>query len=278
MTITLKLVKKQFSFFANFFLITMFGFMQAKGQGVLFGNNSNLYTRNEQMHRNSFSISIGLGFSAKAIIKRETGEYNIRSTPQPMWEAGGFLQNDLNNNLFFKTGLMVTISMRNASFHAPAHEINPFGYSDNFPALTANDVDFGISVPAILEKDWFINDSKMAYILWGLNLRYSFGFDEDSYDNYLTDTAGQRVDVFSLNLNSNNHKKPWLTGNVGGGYGWILRNNDMIKVGLVANISISKIVRGNYEINVPGHPISSGGYAVKGNYLAIAVGYVFIKK
>lgn len=278
MEITLKLTKRRFRFFVNFFLVSLFGFTQIKGQGSLSGSNIVYKSPNELMPRNSFSISVGVGFSSKAIIKRETGEYTISSTPQPMWEAGGFLQNDLNNNLFFKTGLLVTISMRNASFNAPAHEINPSGYSDNFPALTANDVDFGISVPALLEKDWFINDSKMAYILWGLNLRYSFGFDEDSYDNYLTDTAGQRIDVFSLNLNSNNHKKPWLTGNLGGGYGWTLRNNNMIKVGLVANISISKIVRGNYQINVPGHPISSGSYSVKGTYLAIAVGYVFIKK
>jgi len=227
--------------------------------------------------RKLFSIYTAIGFSQRAKLDPESGEYRVTSTPQPASEIGFNLQCDLNDNFFFITGLTGTISGRNAVFDVPIHQINPYSYPDPFPPMKISDVDFSATIPLQIEKDWRIEKSKIIYGRVGLNLKYSFGYDEDSYENYLTDTNNQKINVFSLELNSNNHNKPWFTFTIGGGYGWTLRNHNLIKLGLVANISLTKFVSGTYEVNVPGHPLTQGSYDVTGSYVGLSFNYVFVR-
>ncbi|HEV8504494.1 MAG TPA: hypothetical protein VGQ53_03810 [Chitinophagaceae bacterium] len=226
--------------------------------------------------RNLVSIYTAIGLSQKAKINPESGEYRVTSTAQPAGEIGLNAQCDLNNNLFFVTGFTLTIAGRNAAADVPAHQINPI-YPDPFPLMEISDADFCATIPFEIEKDWQLEKSKIIYGRIGLNLKYSFGYDEDIVDNYLYDPNNQRINVFSLELNSNNHNKPWFTYIISGGYGWTLRNHNLMKLGLVANISLTKFVSGRYEVNIPGDPLTEGSYGVTGSYIALSFNYVFVR-
>ena len=224
-----------------------------------------------------FSIYATIGLSQRAKLDRESGEYRVTSKPQPAGEIGFNLQCDLNNDFFFITGLAGTITGRTAVFDIPFHQINPYSYPGSFPPSNMSDVDFCATIPLEIEKDWQLGISKLIYGRIGLNLKYSFGYDEDDYDTYITDTTNQHINVFSLELNSNNHNKPWLTYIISAGYGWTLRNHNLIKLGLVANISLTKFVSGTYEVNIPGHPMTAGSYGVTGSYVGLSFNYVFVR-
>jgi len=226
--------------------------------------------------RKLFSIYTAIGLSQKAKINPEGGEYRVTSTPQPAGEIGFNLQYDLNNDLFLITGLTLTITGRNAAVDVPAHQINP-SYPDPFPLMKISDADFSATIPFEIEKDWQLEKAKIIYGRIGLNLKYSFGYDEDIIDNYLHDTNNQKINVFSLELNSNNHNKPWLTYTIGAGYGWTLKNHNLFKLGLVANISFTKFVSGTYEVNIPGDPLTHGSYGVTGSYIGLSFDYVFVR-
>jgi hypothetical protein len=211
-------------------------------------------------------------------LKKLDGDYEISSTPQPFCELGIGVQSDLNDNFYLVTGLTGSITARNAIFHAPINEINPYAYPDPFPPLKNNDFDLSATIPLSLEKDWkFKKKRKLAYVRIGLNLKFSFGYDEDGFDNFLTDTSNQWINVFRLDLNSNNHNKPWLTYNIGGGYGWNLKNHNILKAGIAANLSLTKSVNGAYQINIPGHPLSDGKYGATGSFLGVSFSYVFVR-
>jgi len=227
--------------------------------------------------RKLFSLYAVAGFSQRAKLERESGDYVVTSTPQPAGELGVNLQCDLNDNFLFITGLAGTITGRNAVFsNPPIHQINPI-YPDPFPLMTISDADFCASIPLWIEREWRPVQAQIIFARAGLNFKYSFGYDEDVSESWVYDTSNQRINVFSLELNSNNHNKPWFTYMVGGGYGWTLKNHDLIKLGLVANISFTKFVSGTYEVNIPGHPLTQGSYKVTGTYVALSFSYTFVR-
>ena len=108
-----------------------------------------------------------------------------------------------------------------------------------------------------------------------MSLRYAVGYDSDDYGYVLEDTNQQRIDVFSMDLNSNNYKKPWISYNLGGGYSWILKNYNTLRAGLLTNISFTQFVKGTYQVNIPGKPLTEGAYGVTGSYIGLSVSYGF---
>lgn len=271
--------KKRAGFFLKFSLIicNLPGLLNVSAQDMMNKDSLERDGLNQNViKKRLFSVYASVGFSQKAKLERETGEYRVTSTPQPAGELGFNLLCNLNNNFFFITGLTGTITGRNAIVDVPAHQINPL-YPDRFPPMTISDVDFCATIPFEIEKDWQLEKSRLIYGRIGLNLKYSFGYDEEGWGNYLTDTSNQHIDVFSLDMNSDNHNKPWLTYKVSGGYGWALKNHNLIKLGLVANISFTKFVSGTYQVTIPGHPLTQGSYGVTGSYLALSFSYTFVR-
>ena len=226
------------------------------------------------LNKSAFFFTLSTGVSQNAIINKKTGEYDIRSTLQPFFEGGINYQKSLKKNLFLIIGLRETVTGRNAIFKAPIKEINPYGYSESHSQLKINDFDFPISIPVFVEKGWQITKSKIVFIQTGVNFRCSLGSDI-GYGYSLTDTNWQRIDVFSLELNSNNYRKPWINYNIGGGYGWVLKNYNILKLGVLANISFTKFISGTYQVDIPSHPLSQGTYGVTGSNMGLTVSYIF---
>ena len=264
-------------FVASFVLCRFHLFAQTDVTNFIIGDSDEKGLYLKVIKRKLFSIYTAIGLSQRTKLDPESGEYHVTSTPQPASEIGFNLHCDLNDNFFFITGLTGTITGRNAVFDVPIHQINPYSYPDPFPPMKMSDIDFCATIPLEIEKDWQLEKFKVMFGRVGLNLKYSFGYDEDGFDNNLTDTTNQKINVFSSELNSNNHNKPWFTYIIGGGYGWTLRNHNLIKLGLVANISFTKFVSGTYEVNIPGHPLTEGSYGVTGSYVGLSFNYVFVR-
>lgn len=273
------LKKKLNCFFFKFFvfLLLNINLFKANCQEKGGTDHINTFRSSKEVFFNepSFLITFLSGLTQKASINKETGQYTVKSSPQPFWEAGIDFRGKLNKSLFLIAGLRGIASGRNAVFNAPMSEINPYGYREPYPPLKINEFDFGISIPLLVERKWQTKKYKSTYIQAGLTFRYSLGFDSDDYGNVFTDTNHQEIDVFSMELNSNNHKKLWISYNLGGGYSWILKNYNILKAGVLANISFTKFVNGTYQINIPGKPLTEGTYGVTGSYIGLSVSYGF---
>jgi hypothetical protein len=89
------------------------------------------------------------------------------------------------------------------------------------------------------------------------------------------DVNGNDVDVLEINNSIGNNLRPWVNYNIGGGYSFLLRNNNFLQFNLLANFSNKKMVNGIYQINVTGKPTSSGLYSVNLSYIGLSISYNF---
>lgn len=222
-----------------------------------------------------FSVTLTPGLVEQAHIERKTGQYQLSAKPSLFIETGIDYRQTLQQNLLFVTGLRGIAFGRNAIFKVPIKDINPNGYQEPYPPIKNKDFDLVISVPLLLEKRWEIKANKSAYVQAGINFRYSLGYEVNDYTHVFTDSNNHMVEVFILELNSNNNKKPWINYTIGGGYGWLLKNYNILKAFFVTNISFNQFVKGTYQINIPGKPLTTGTYGVTGSSIGIIISYGF---
>lgn len=223
----------------------------------------------------SFYVNLLSGVTQKASFNRTEGSNSAKSTIQPYWEVGADRHYRLTNTLSYLIGLHITVSGRNTIFDVPIKKINPNDYNEPLPPFKDNQVDAGLALPILIEKAWHIHPYNNIYIQGGIQLHYSLGSDVDGSGVNVQDSNGNNVEVFSIDLNANNQRKPWLTYSLGSGYEWMLKNYNLFKIGIVANLSFTHFVKGNYQIDIPGDPLTQGTYHVTGSYIGIAASYGF---
>lgn len=229
---------------------------------------------NSSGQQSSIQVSLLTRITKKATVVRSEGEYVIRSTPQPAWEAGIDYRRRLSRSFSMVAGIRGSAIGRSANFNVPAKEINP-AYPDPYPPIKIKDYDINVSIPLLLEKSWLTRPRERAFLQSGLRLHYSLSPDYTSVGNIFFDTNQAAIDVFGLELKTNNNKKPWITFSLGGGYGWVLGNYNILRAGIAADLSFSNVASGTYSVNVPGHPISSGTYKANGSYIGLFASYNF---
>jgi len=79
-------------------------------------------------------------------------------------------------------------------------------------------------------------------------------------------------------LNSNNDNIPWFTYSLEGGFKLKLKNLNILKLGIIANVSFTDFVEGTYKINIPGEELTEGTYKFTGSYIGLSVGYCLTRK
>jgi hypothetical protein len=225
----------------------------------------------------SFFVTLSSGLAQKASIRKAEGPYTVTASPQPVWEAGVDYRTSLGSTVYSLIGFRTTVTGRNALFEAPIEKISPGVYSKPHPPLKMIEYGVSVAVPALVEKVWRRGAHNAVFVQGGVNLRYSLGYDSESYGFMFQDTSGRWMEVFSLDLNSKNGNKPWLTCQLGGGYSWRLRNYNVLKAGVQANISRSKVVSGTYLVSIPGEPPTWGMYSLSESYVALSVSYGFTR-
>lgn len=265
--------KKLFSFFCSFCYCT--ALLLTSVYGMAQAANPTAFDKIKNRSSGWF-VTLSAGLAQQANIKKKEGPYNITARAQPVWEAGVLYRNKISGNTYAIGGLKAVISGRNAILkNAPVEKVDPGKYTSPFPALKMTEFDFILSVPLMIEFNRALSNKKNLFVQGGVDLRYSAGYDFERNAHILFDAAGNPVDVLEIEMNSNNNSKPWISFNMGGGLEWRLKNYNLLKAGLLINISATDYVSGTYQVNIPGEPSTSGTYAARGSYLAFSVSYGF---
>lgn len=209
-----------------------------------------------------FSFSVISFMSQKAKITKESGDYSISSTTMHGIEVGGNYHINFNKNYSLIIGLHGGTSARNYDLSIHKEDYNPqlqFDVVEN-TALTRQ-YDFYMSAPIWFEKRWQCKNRNHWNVLAGINVRYYPDDLSDETRSTYPDISGQYIQVFDLNLEIGNNYKPWINYNIGGGYSFLLRNDNFLRFNLLANASYTKMVKGDYQITVTGKEPSLGKYS-----------------
>jgi len=212
----------------------------------------------------------------KAKLKKESGNYPVSSN-----QALGFLlsfkyQLNFNNEYSLITGPEATILGRNL--------IVSFNKNDFTPPLIMNYKingtksymgDFLLSLPIMAEKRWLYNKTKYLFASTGLRLNFSTGADFESFSINLMRVDSSFYDVGGTELYANNDAKPWISFPINAGYGWLLKNNNVLQLTLCSNVSFTKYVNGTFQIDVPGNSVTKGKYSSTGSFIGLSLNYVF---
>ncbi len=223
-----------------------------------------------------FSFSVIPYLSQKAKITKESGEYALTSTIMHGIEAGGNYHINFNKNYSLVIGLHGGASARNANVFIHKEDFNPqlqVNVNDN-GALT-REYDFYISAPIWFEKRWQCKNKNHWSAIAGINVRFYPDDISDGTGSTYPNVNGQNVVVYEINLTIGNNYKPWINYNIGGGYSFLLKNDNFLRFNLLANFSSTKMVNGDYTITVTGKPESSGKYSANLSYLGLAIDYIF---
>lgn len=211
----------------------------------------------------------------KARIKKESGPYTMRSAHMEGLEAGFDYHIHFRGDYSLIIGLHGGASARNFILFIPAADFPPevgHDYIDN-GALT-REFDFYMSAPLLVEKRWMTRPNRHWNLLAGVNVRY---YPDEFYElmtSWVQTTDGQMLQIVNFDLEVGNAFKPWLNYNIGGGHTWLLGNNNLLRLNLLANFSGHELVKGTYQITVPGKEPTSGTYAANLSYLGLSVSYL----
>jgi hypothetical protein len=205
--------------------------------------------------------------NAKAQLKHlQEAKYQLMTNPQISYEFGIRRIGQLNTQMGFILGFHFGLVGRNAAYIVPGEEIGltDFGeYPFTGPIARERDISF-FAIPAEIEYRIFTHKKYMYLLNGGVSLRYA----------PLNNTSFADMEVMEVNLSGN--KNPFINVNIGGGVGIVLKNLDMIKVGLKLNYDPSYIAKGNFRLDTNSSS-DAGIYKVRGNSIGIALRYTRTK-
>lgn len=224
---------------------------------------------------NHYSLSLTPHLASKAEINNSFGPYRMGSSSVGGLEFGVNLHSNLNNKFGIITGLHLGTSGRNYLLTIPKEDFNTprqYDYIDN--GAISREFDFYFSAPILLEMRLLSHSKNFWNGLIGLNIRYSISNHSETIISYIQDSNNQFVKVLQMELQVGNNSRPWLNYNLGGGYNWVLKKNNILRANLLFNYSSKKIVRGIYDIEVSNQPLSNGNYSADQSYLGIHFSYI----
>lgn len=223
-----------------------------------------------------FSFSITPYISQKAKITKESGEYFPGATNMHGLEVGANYHIHLKKDYSLIIGLHGGASARNYKLFISKNEFTPPLKRDvNEERGFTRIYDFYLSAPVWLEKRWASKNNNHWNLLAGINLRYYPSDVDKSTQVYYEDINSQPVLVYEQDVVISNNFRPWVNFNVGGGYAFLLKNNNFLQLNLLTNFSFTKLVNGGYTVFVTGKNPSIGKYSANLSYAGLSVSYVF---
>jgi hypothetical protein len=225
--------------------------------------------------RNHFSFSIIAGKSGRAQVSSVPDRFSVGTSNCFAFGGGINHHYNINKNLSIVLGLHVAAPVRNFEYHVPGNEFNPsLGFDLDELGPTSTEAVFLLRLPLTVEKRWF--NKKKGY--WqagiGASLNYSTWNEMESGAAILYPSPGGQRDYYTMLLQTNNNRKPWLNYHFTAGYGRILKNKDILNVGIIVNLSFTDFTKGTYVFHTDTSPDVTGTYKFKGSYAGITAGYV----
>lgn len=222
-----------------------------------------------------FGFSIIPIVTQKASTRHLSGPYSLGATPVRGIGAGVQVQYHISDHYSFSIGLQGFASVRNHTFFIPRTAYTPQDPSDfEETGRGSRSADLYLTLPLTVERRWL--NSKGNH--WNIAVGIKPGFYPDqfgwSYSHIKLDANGQYYTAVDLDLDVGNDRKPWIDYHFGGGYSWLLKNNNLLRVNLVVTVSDMELARGSYQISVPGRPLSTGTYASSLSHAGISLNYI----
>ena len=210
---------------------------------------------------------IAPNITQKAILTHNNpSPYLLKTAPQISGEIGILRIFHFDRHNSIEIGLKYGISGRNGSFVVPYSAV---GYSFeedyifNKGMAQVYDIEY-FSLPLTYEHRILYKKHRGGYINIGINARIVFSGGTVSGDENI------------LEINVEGNKKPVLNFNAGGGYIIVLKNNNLLKLGLTCNLDPSWLTKGFYDFRTL---VSRdyGSYTVKGSSIGLAISYVLTR-
>ncbi len=255
----------------SFFLFLLSICQQAAAQDTLVNTKEEAW---EIFSSNHISFTLIPLINEKARIKAETGPYTLGSKPVRGVEVGFNYHMNFDVNYSIIYGIHGGVSVRNYSLFVPKEDFTPQETEDFYESTKSTPtVDFYLSLPVLLERRWMAQKG-FWNVQGGVNVRFYPDQFSETISHMKDDNAGSWYDIIRLELEVGRNHKPWIDYNLAGGYSYLLKNRNLIRLNLIANFSNTSITKGSYLIHIPGQLDSKGSYASRHSYLGLALSYL----
>lgn len=248
-------------------VIFLFAFAAADAQrrNIDFNTRGEIY--NELFRRPQWEFIAAVMINERAqLVHLTNAKYRLSALPQSSFEFGVQRLGPLQDNFGLAIGFRVGIVGRNAQYTAPYHEVGYTYLGDYaFNGVIAREKDlFYLSVPVQLEYRHFINAHRMLTGIIGVSMKFS------SFNA----TGTGDMDIMEVRLKGN--RKPYVNIHTGPGIGFLLKNKNILKIGLNLNYDPSYIATGRFFVETR-TSYDEGTYTVRGNYIGLSAAYAFTK-
>lgn len=211
-------------------------------------------------------------------INTTAGKYNLKSKPQLSFFGAFIYKLNLDYKWSVDYGIGLNVISTNYRLHIPAEDLPGYPSPDGAPQIEIKEAYFKTSLSALLSYNFLFGKQSFWSMQLGAKLSYS-GFSIDERVGVeIADSNRRLTKIFQGDFTSNNNKKPWIS-YVGGLSKTVkLKNEGLFSIGLLAELSTTKFIRGKYQITVPNKPVGEGQYSVNGSCVGISFQYLFPKK
>jgi hypothetical protein len=253
-------------------LITKASFSQNPTTKDSLVNFSPLNKEKTILKRGNLSLEMIASVLPQAKITRDAGKYKLHSRLQSSYDIGINYLYNLNKSLILKTGFHFVVGKWNFFANIPSEDINNW---DGRNIIEGKELWGTIRIPLQIEKKLPSKKENPAYVNAGIAIRYSGLMTDIGFGSTLLGSNNQNTNIFNADFVITNSYKPWITFLAGISRRFILRNYNILSVGLNADISTTNFLKGTYAITIPNQPVTSGSYSINGSALSLSAGYIF---
>lgn len=231
-----------------------------------FGETNEFY--NDLFLHSSWEVMFSPNVTAGAKISHDdpAATYQLHSSPQVSFAFGIQRTSPLNTRMGFTTGLQLGLVTRNATFTVPGAEIGLDNFETyHFTGAITREADIAyFAIPAQVEYRWLKNQKYFYYSTIGISLRLAM----------FNSTSNADMEVMEVRLHGN--KTPFINIHGSGGIAFVLRNIDILKVGVLLNFDPAYIAKGPFHLETESS-YDHGTYFVKGTSAGLSFIYTRTK-
>lgn len=224
--------------------------------------------------KSNIGIEIYASLLPRAKIITKEGGYQLKSHLQSSYGIGINYARFLNKNTSFFTGFHLIIGKRNYFVNIPASDF-PGNTFTNDLLLENKDIWSSLRIPLLLQKRVGFIEKNTIFFKCGISLRYSGMMNDEDIEGIIIDSSGQKTSVFNASLSGRNKGNPWITFISALSKPFVLDNRNIFILEIYLDVSPTYFFKGEYEITIPGKPVSRGDYKISGTSLGLSVQYIF---
>lgn len=227
---------------------------------------------------NKVGIHIAASMLPKAKIHTIEGTSFLNSKLHSSFNAGLSYLINFNYLWGIYSGISLNITKINFYKYISNSDLSGSGIvisDDTPPLIYYNGIYPRLILPVVMTRRFHFNKKGFWDIGAGVKLNYSGFSSDEEIGMSVGDTNNYQINIFNANFKSNNHLKPWLSLSLETSKYLLLNNKNLLSFSLFLEWSKTDFLKSNYEITIPGKPVTSGIYSVTGSCIGLSVQYIF---